>query len=1813
MTTQSLFSLWSFNCGTNTAPVVTDEWVSVRSGKTFATSASVLLSNDKDANGDTLSISACGKPAHGTLSVNCGNLSYCPAAGFVGTDTFTYTVSDGHGGKTTATVHITVLPPAQPPAITGALDDAGTQTGNVVTGGSTDDLRPTLSGTAEAGAKVVVYDGSTKLGTVTADANGRWSLTPATDLAQGAHHFSASATGTDGTHLGTSSAYDLSCVIDTNHPPVVVGEAASVRAGSSFVTSVAALLANDSDPDGNPLSITSLGTPTHGSLVRAADGSITYTPQAGYTGGDSYTYVVSDGKGGTATGTVQITVKAAMLAPVITDVVDDAGTQTGTVANGGSTDDSLPLLHGTAEAGAGVDVLAGGVTIGHVVADASGLWSFQVTTALGQGPQQFSAQATAADGATAASAGYDIILAADPVPDTHADAPTVSIRTDANDDGRINRAELGTATTATVRLGLPADAQAGDVVSLTDGSQPQTHTLTDADIAAGHWNATVALPAEGATLKVSATITDGLGNVSVPGTDAAVLDTEVATPEVTILADVNNDGYVNANELGGAATLAVKVAFPSAQVNVGDVLHFSANGVPQAITLGLADQAAGHILVNVPVPAEGGSLSVVASIVDTAGNVSPPAADQALLDTTGPAAPTVAITTDANDDGHLASGEMVGVTAVAFRVGLPAGAQLGETLSVTGSTGTLSHVLTQADLDAGAWAATLPAPAAGASFSVSVTRTDLAGNVSAAASDSAVRDAAEPSSLAVTLLADANNNGFLTAAELNAATVLTVRITVPTGAQPGDTLTLQPGTLQQQTHQITADDLSRGHWDALFARPAEGGTLKVVATWTDGSGSTSAPVQDSAVVDTRGPSAPGIEITTDADNDGLLTPTEQGGSPTDQIKVTLPVDARVGDVLHIETGGVPIHLSLTVAMVEAGLLYFDVAKPANGGTLTVTATLSDPAGNVSPAGIDSAVLMVLDLPAPGVRIANDLSNDGYLNATERGSAALADLVITLPAGALAGQLLTVRDAAGHVLTHTVSAAEQAAAEVSLPAAFALPVEGATLKVSATLTDAFGNVSAAGTDAVTLDTRAASAPGVEIVTDANNDGVLSRTEQGTSPTDSVKVTLPGDARVGDTLRIETGGTPIVRVLSVADVEGGQLFFDLAKPANGSTLTVTATLTDAAGNVSAPGYDAAMLLADDLPAPTVHIVTDANNDGVINAAERGAAMQADLRVTLPAGAMLGQTLTVTDSAGHPITHVLVAADLAAGTVSFPAAYPLPVEGAKLTVTAQLSDNYGNSSPVATDSASLDSVASAAATVTITTDANNDGSISATEIGNATTVAIQVALAAGVAVGDTITLGGNVAAQTHVVTAADLAAGAWDTTVARPANGSTINATATLTDAADNVSQPGSDSATLATVVCKASLVGDCGIYEGCAGTYKVQLDQAVAQDTTFYVQAQNGTATWVDHAAANQNILWGGFYNTYSWTGWCWKESLIKVAAIGGDIPSAGKSYGADGTTTWDYSLNGGSASNLVAVTVHAGQTCSDSFTVNAWNETVSRDGDLNNTGYVEGTETFTLHITGSSNAAGVTYGTPSLAVNIFDTTCYKLFSPIAIDLNGDGVKTTAIGETAGSFDLLGNGAPVVSGWLSGQDGFLAVDANHNGQIDSVNELFGGANGEAMTKLAQYDSNGDGVVDKRDAQFQDLLVWQDANGDKLTQAGELISLTDAGIARLSTLFMDSGAVDVAGNVHQAVGSVTFADGHAADMTDVYFNYAESDAALAASDVLATAHTTIDLGALAAPAAAAVPMALAAPVDLAALDLHLRTHLKVQLLEPHCTQAA
>ena len=91
----------------------------------------------------------------------------------------------------------------------------------------------------------------------------------------------------------------------------------------------------------------------------------------------------------------------------------------------------------------------------------------------------------------------------------------------------------------------------------------------------------------------------------------------------------------------------------------------------------------------------------------------------------------------------------------------------------------------------------------------------------------------------------------------------------------------------------------------------------------------------------------------------------------------------------------------------------------------------------------------------------------------------------------------------------------------------------------------------------------------------------------------------------------------------------------------------------------------------------------------------------------------------------------------------------------------------------------------------------------------------------------------------------------------------------------------------------------------------------------------------------------------------------------------------------------------------------------------------------------------------------------------------------------------------------TGWLKGDDGFLALDSNGNGRIDDISELFGNRFEGGYAELARYDSNGDGKISQADLIWSELRVWQDYNRDGITDTGELKSLSALGIREISQI--------------------------------------------------------------------------------------------------------
>lgn len=152
-----------------------------------------------------------------------------------------------------------------------------------------------------------------------------------------------------------------------------------------------------------------------------------------------------------------------------------------------------------------------------------------------------------------------------------------------------------------------------------------------------------------------------------------------------------------------------------------------------------------------------------------------------------------------------------------------------------------------------------------------------------------------------------------------------------------------------------------------------------------------------------------------------------------------------------------------------------------------------------------------------------------------------------------------------------------------------------------------------------------------------------------------------------------------------------------------------------------------------------------------------------------------------------------------------------------------------------------------------------------------------------------------------------------------------------------------------------------------------------------------------------------------------------------------------------------------------------------------------------------------------------------------YSPILIDLDGKGYQLTGLNDPV-HFDLNADGAPEITGWTARNtnQGFLWLDRNGNGAVDSGAELFGNytplaAGGTALNgfrALAEFDQpeyggNADGVIDSRDAVFQRLRVWIDRNHNGISEPAEILTLAQAGVARIELKYESNGREDKFGN--------------------------------------------------------------------------------------------
>jgi hypothetical protein len=264
-----------------------------------------------DADNDTLAYTVLTLPAHGVLGGAAPALTYTPDPDYFGPDSFTFKVNDGLADSTIATVNITVNSVNDPVV---AVDDTVTTDedtpvvidvqGNDSAGPANENQTLTTSAVSDPphGTAVINPDA-----TVT--------YTPDLDYT-GTDSFDYTVCDSDGS-CATATVTVLVAMV--NDPPVAVDDSATTTEDTPVTINA---VANDSDVDGNlnPASAALVSGPANGTVVHLGNGSFTYTPNANFSGTDSFVYEVCDSDGVCATATVTITVTPSNNAPVCTSV-----------------------------------------------------------------------------------------------------------------------------------------------------------------------------------------------------------------------------------------------------------------------------------------------------------------------------------------------------------------------------------------------------------------------------------------------------------------------------------------------------------------------------------------------------------------------------------------------------------------------------------------------------------------------------------------------------------------------------------------------------------------------------------------------------------------------------------------------------------------------------------------------------------------------------------------------------------------------------------------------------------------------------------------------------------------------------------------------------------------------------------------------------------------------------------------------------------------------------------------------------------------------------------------------------------------------------------------------------------------------------------------------------------------------------------------------------------------------------------------------------------------------------------------------------
>ncbi|EOC8682944.1 Ig-like domain-containing protein [Enterobacter roggenkampii] len=844
--------------------------------------------------------------------------------------------------------------------------------------------------------------------------------------------------------------------------------------------------------------------------------------------------------------------------------------------------------------------------------------------------------------------------------------PAVTINTVAGDDV-INIAEHGQAQ---IISGTATGAAAGDKVTVTIGGQTYTTVLD----AAGNWS--VGVPASvisglsDGTVTVTASVTDAAGNT---GTGSHNVTVDTGLPSVSFNA-ISGDNVLNAVEKGQD----LSASGTSANLAEGTVVTVTLNGKNYTATTA----ADGTWSLTVPAADLAGlgqaNYTLNATATNGVGNSVSNTANL-LVDT---ALPTVTINTVAGDNvinaAEVAAGQSLSGTV--------ANAEAGNTVTVT--IGGNSYTATvQNDLT---WSVNVPSDVLTAlgngSLSVTATVTNGHGNTGTGEREIAI-DANLPGLRVDTVAGDNVVNSIEHAQNL-----------IVTGSSDG----LAPGTALTVTingKDYAATVLADGSWSAAI--PAAD-----VSAWPEGT----------VKISVTGDSAAGNPITISHD------------VTVDLATVAISINAiATDDVINAAEKGADLVLSGAVINVEAGQtvtislngkIYSATVDDSGNWTCTVPSadlaglkdgdasvqvSVTNVNGNSASAGREYSV----DATAPSVTI-NTLATDDILNAAE----AKSDLTVSGSSSAEAGQTVTV-SLNGKDYTTTVSA--DGSWTLNVPAADVAALTDGSVTVTASVNDKAGNPASVDHN-LTVDVTV---PAVTINTVAGDD-VINVAEH--SQAHVISGTATG-AAAGDKVTVTIGGQTYTTVLDAAGNWSVGVPASVISGLSDGTVTVTASVTDAAGNTGTGSHN--VTVDTGLPSVAFNAIS---GDNVLNSVEKGQ----DLSVSGTSANLAEGTVVTVTLNGKNYT-ATTAAD-GTWSLTVPAADLASLGEANYTLSAAATNGVGNS---VSNTANL-LVDTALPGVTINTVAG-DNVINAAEVAAGQTLSGKVTNAeAGNTV--TVTIGGN-----------------------------------------------------------------------------------------------------------------------------------------------------------------------------------------------------------------------------------------------------------------------------------------------------------------------------------------------------------------------------------------------------------------------------------------------------------------------------------------